>query len=66
MQPYIEPPWQRQLWPWILIALPASAVIACAATLWLVLQNPDPEIAQAAAEPVNEVMSKSSVVPPKQ
>jgi len=54
------------MWPWILIALPLSAVAACAITLWLVLRAPDREIARDAVMPVNEVMSKSSVVPPKQ
>jgi hypothetical protein len=60
----LEPPWYKQFWPWILIALPASAVIACAITLWLVLQAPDREIAHESQ--VNQVMGKSSVVPPKQ
>jgi hypothetical protein len=62
----IEPPWYRQLWPWILIALPASAVLACAVTIWLVLQSPDREVAHEIVVPVNEVLGKSSVVPPKQ
>lgn len=62
----LEPPWYRQMWPWILIALPLSAVVACAITLWFVLQAPDREIARETVVPVNEVMSKSSVVPPKQ
>ena len=28
-------PWYRQLWPWLLISLPASAVVAGFITLWL-------------------------------
>lgn len=35
------PPWYRQFWPWMLIALPGSAVIASIATLIIAVQNPD-------------------------
>ena len=59
-------PWYRQLWPWILLALPTSAVIGCAVTIWLVLQNPEPPVAQDRTSAVNEVLGKNSVVPPKQ
>ena len=34
-------PWYRQFWPWFIIALPASAVIASFVTLWLAISNPD-------------------------
>ena len=36
-----EPPWYRQFWPWFIIALPASVVIASFFTLWLAISNPD-------------------------
>jgi len=36
-----EPPWYRQFWPWFIIALPASAVVASFITLWLAISNPD-------------------------
>jgi hypothetical protein len=35
-----EEPWYRQFWPWFIIALPASAVIASFITLWLAISNP--------------------------
>jgi hypothetical protein len=35
------PPWYRQFWPWALIALPATAVIASIATLIIAVKNPD-------------------------
>ncbi len=35
-------PWYRQFWPWFIIALPASAVIASFVSLWLAVSNPDP------------------------
>lgn len=34
-------PWYRQFWPWFLIALPASAVIAGIATLIIAMHEPD-------------------------
>lgn len=34
-------PWYRQIWPWILIALPASAVIASLTTVWIAVHNRD-------------------------
>lgn len=37
----INQPWYRQFWPWFIIALPASAVIASFFTLWLAVSNPD-------------------------
>lgn len=32
-------PWYRQFWPWFLIALPATAVIASFYTIYLAVQN---------------------------
>ncbi|MDJ0749883.1 MAG: FixH family protein [Woeseiaceae bacterium] len=34
-------PWYRQFWPWFIIALPASAVIAGFTTLWIAMQTTD-------------------------
>jgi len=34
-------PWYRQFWPWFVIALPASAVIAGLSTLWIAMQTTD-------------------------
>jgi len=34
-------PWYKQFWPWFIIALPASAVIASFTTLWIAISNPD-------------------------
>ena len=36
-----DTPWYRQFWPWFIIALPASVVIASFFTLWLAISNPD-------------------------
>ncbi len=35
------PPWYRQFWPWVLIALPGTAVIASIATLMIAMHEPD-------------------------
>lgn len=34
-------PWYRQFWPWFIIALPFTAVVASFATLIIAIQNPD-------------------------
>ena len=34
-------PWYSQFWPWFIIALPVSAVIASFISLWLAVSNPD-------------------------
>jgi hypothetical protein len=28
-------PWWKQLWPWLLISGPATAMVGCAITIWL-------------------------------
>ena len=37
----INLPWYRQFWPWFIIALPMTAVIASFITLWLAISHPD-------------------------
>lgn len=32
-------PWYRQFWPWFLIALPATVVVAGLSTVWIATQN---------------------------
>lgn len=34
-------PWYRQFWPWFIIALPATAVVAGLYTVWLSMQTTD-------------------------
>ncbi|MDH3548924.1 MAG: FixH family protein [Gammaproteobacteria bacterium] len=34
-------PWYRQFWPWFIIALPASAVVAGLTTVWIAMQTTD-------------------------
>lgn len=37
-------PWYRQFWPWFLIALPGSVVIASFYTLYLAISSPNPMV----------------------
>ena len=39
-----EPPWYRQFWPWFIIALPLSVVIAGFVTLGIAIVHNDPRI----------------------
>ena len=34
-------PWYRQAWPWFLISLPATAVVAGIATIWIAIASND-------------------------
>ena len=34
-------PWYRQFWPWVLIGLPGSVVVAGLTTVWIAVQNAD-------------------------
>jgi hypothetical protein len=36
-----SPPWYREPWPWVLIALPGTVIVGCAITLWLALKSDD-------------------------
>jgi len=42
-QPTAEP-WYRQFWPWFLIALPASVVVASMVTIWIAVSSPNPMV----------------------
>ena len=40
-------PWYRQFWPWFIIAIPASAVIAGLTTVWISTQTTDSLVLQS-------------------
>lgn len=40
-QPFENKPWYKQFWPWFLISLPMSAVIAGIATIMIAMHKPD-------------------------
>jgi len=70
-------PWYKQFWPWFIIALPASVVVASFVTLWLAISNPDHLVvnddeyrrlnselkAQAPAQEKQEETGKSESIP---
>lgn len=37
-------PWYRQFWPWFLIALPGTVVVASMVTLWIAVSSPNPMV----------------------
>ena len=37
-------PWHREPWPWFIIGLLATAVIASFVTLWIALRHPDTQV----------------------
>lgn len=37
-------PWYRQFWPWMLVLLPGSVVIASLVTAWIAFSAPDPVV----------------------
>lgn len=41
MQTAAQNPWYRQRWPWLLAIMPATAVVAGFATLWLAIKSDD-------------------------
>lgn len=40
-------PWYRQFWPWFIIALPASSVVAGLTTVWISMQTRDSLVVQS-------------------
>ena len=56
-------PWYREPWPWILIALPLSAVIAGIATLVIAIEHPDGLVAEDYYKQglaINQVLERES------
>lgn len=62
-EPTAHPPWYRQFWPWFLIALPLSAVLAGIVTLYLAAAAPDPVIKNDRYEKLGPVIVDSPAKP---
>lgn len=57
-------PWYLQGWPWLLIALPASAVVAGFITLWLAIRSDDGLVRDdyyKAGLAINQVLDREKV-----
>lgn len=59
-------PWYRHPMMWLVVCLPASAVLACIVTAVLVWNHPDTDVRtpQAIAAPVIHGHASNSVLPP--
>ena len=42
-----DKPWYKQFWPWFIIALPLTSVVASFLTLWIAVTQPDHEVLNA-------------------
>jgi len=47
MQREDSDPWYRQFWPWFIMALPATAVVAGLYTVWIAMQTTDSLVIQS-------------------
>ena len=52
-------PWYRQFWPWFIIALPASAVVAGLYTVWIAVQTNDSLVYDKTATGINEAHAQA-------
>ena len=61
--PASKAPWYSEKAMWLVVGLPAAAVIAGFFTLWLALTRPDREIEVSHTPPAHS-LSRNSVTPP--
>ncbi len=63
LKPHATKPWYREPWPWILIALPASAVVAGLVTLAIAVKHQDSLVAEDYYKrglAINQVLARES------
>lgn len=60
-QPLPPRPWYREPWPWVAIAIPATAVVASMFTLYLAITNPDYLVVED--EQYDEIRSELRALP---
>jgi len=65
-QPVSHKPWYRHPMMWLVVGLPASAVLACIVTAVLIWQHPDTDVRtpQAMVRQVIHGHASNSVLPP--
>ncbi|MEC3765711.1 MULTISPECIES: FixH family protein [Cupriavidus] len=56
-------PWWKEPWPWLLMAGPLVAMVACGVTIWLASAHPDLPVQGAARHGL--VVEKVEAVAPK-
>ena len=47
-------PWYRQLWPWLLIAIPFAGVVMASVTAMYAFTHPDPDVRTHVATPLDK------------
>lgn len=47
---YVDEPWFRNPWVWLVIAIPSLTVVGCMVTLYLAITNPHILVSDAPAE----------------
>lgn len=55
-------PWHREPWPWFIIGLLGTVVIASFVTLWIAISNPDVQVVDEAR--YDEIRSEMRAQPP--
>jgi hypothetical protein len=58
----IQRPWYKEPWPWVIIAIPASAVIMGFITFYLAVTNPDYLVVEE--DQYREIKSELRAQPP--
>jgi hypothetical protein len=57
--PHVRP-WYRQLWPWLLIAIPLAGVVTATITATYAFTHPDPEVRKESAAPLDKTSWEQS------
>ena len=55
--PHVRPPiraWYRQLWPWLLIAIPLAGVVTATITATYAFTHPDTEVRKESGAPLDK------------
>ena len=52
-------PWYRQLWPWLLIAIPFAGVVTASITATYAVMHPDAEVRDEHAMPLDKTSWES-------
>jgi hypothetical protein len=54
---YVDEPWQRNPWVWLVIAIPSLTVAGCLVTVYLALSRPDYLVGDYAGAPAQAEQS---------
>jgi len=57
---YVNEPWQRNPWVWLVIAIPSLTVVGCLLTVYLAISRPDYLVGDYMNEPVQSGQSSGA------